>query len=179
MSDDRGDTENWQPGTTEEMLPRLYGELRMLAASCLRMEQPGQTLQATALVHEAFLRLAASTSSWDSEGHFFASAAKVMRRVLVDNARRKQTIKHGGAWNRVELFDFDLGRDPQGDRIVELDDLLHELASLDHRAAQIVEFRVFAGMTFDEIACALADNTSSVFRDWVFARAWLASKLQP
>lgn len=164
--------------STEKMLLTLYRELRMFAASHLRNERPGHTLQATALVHEVFLKLMRSSSDWDSQHHFQASAARAMRRILVDAARRKGSLKRGSQWNQLELEDSGFSRSRDHREMIDLDDLLRKLDSLDSTAALIVELRVFAGMTFSEISAAIGEDRSAVYREWQFARAWLAARLK-
>jgi RNA polymerase sigma factor (TIGR02999 family) len=167
------------PNATEQLLPLVYNELRRLAAQRLSHERPGQTLQATALVHEAFLRLVdgAATRQWDSRGHFFAAAAEAMRRILIDAARRKASVRHGAACKRHELLEGDLVVSPVSDELLDLDAALDKLATLDPQAAQVVKLRVFAGMTIDEIAQHLSMSPRSTKRVWAYARAWLGREL--
>jgi RNA polymerase sigma factor (TIGR02999 family) len=163
----------------EQLLPLVYAELRRLAAQKMSLEQPGQTLDATALVHEAYLRLVDTDSpqQWDGRGHFFAAAAEAMRRILVENARRKKRIKHGGEFKRIDLCDPDDVADPTADELLAVDDLLEDLAAVDAHAAEIVKLHFFAGLTLDEAASVLQRSARTAYRDWAFARAWLAKRL--
>jgi RNA polymerase sigma factor (TIGR02999 family) len=162
-----------------DLLPLVYEELRHLAAHKLSLERPGQTLQATALVHEAWLRLVGSDeSSWDSRGHFFAAAAEAMRRILVESARRKRRIRHGGELRRVELDDVDLICGLPSDELLAVNEALGELEHLDPQGAQIVKLRFFAGLTHPQIAEALAVSLSTVERSWAFSRVWLFQKIR-
>jgi RNA polymerase sigma factor (TIGR02999 family) len=157
-----------------ELLPLVYDELRKLAARKLAGEKPGQTLQATALVHEAYLRLVGQDGrSWNGRGHFFAAAAEAMRRILVEKARSKRREKHGGGRVRVELDDAELvGRMPAED-LLALDEALIRLASEDPRKARLVELRFFAGLNLEEAAEVLGVSAVTAKRDWRYARAWL------
>lgn len=172
--------EQGDPQAAAELLPLLYDELRQLAAARLAQEKPGQTLQATALVHEAYLRLVhgASPNQWDGRGHFFAAAAEAMRRILVDNARRKQAIKHGGGVGHVSLNDVEIAVDAPPDEVLAVDSALEALAIVDPQAAQVVKLHFFAGVTLENIAPLLQISVRTVHRDWAFARAWLATQLQ-
>lgn len=161
-----------QPG--DQLLPLVYQELRQLAAARIRQEPAGQTLQATALVHEAYLRLFKGGDRWESKGHFFSAAATAMRRILIENARRKARIKHGGERQRMELAELLIGETSSHERLVELDDALTQLAKLDRFAARVAELRLFAGLTIAELA---ETPQTSVPREWTFARAWLKSQL--
>ena len=167
--------------SSEEMFGVVYDELRRLAAQYLSGERSGHTLQPTALVHEAYLRLAAESAEWDSKTHFFAVGARVMRRLLIDHARARGRDKRGGDWQRVTL---DPGVSPVAAELddaslLALDDALERLAKLDAREAQIVELRFFAGMTVEEIAAELGVSKRTVESDWTHARAWLRRELQP
>jgi RNA polymerase sigma factor (TIGR02999 family) len=172
--------ERGDPKAAEELLPLVYRELRQLAAKRLAGEAPGQTLQATALVHEAYLRLVGEQDSrrWDSRGHFFAAAAEAMRRILVDNARRKRAEVHGGGRKRVELAEGDWLSRATPDEIVSLDESLSRLAEDDPAAAEVFKLRVFAGMSLDEAAQSLGTSRTSAFRHWTYARAWLLAERQ-
>ena len=163
----------------EQLLPLVYDELRKLAASKLAHEKSGQTLQPTALVHEAFLRLVddAASRQWDSRGHFFAAAAEAMRRILVDSARRKASLRHGGGRQRHELLEDDLVTFPISDELLDLDAALTRFAAVDLQAAQLVNLHVFAGMTIDEIAEFQGISSRSAKRNWAYARAWLGREL--
>jgi RNA polymerase sigma factor (TIGR02999 family) len=171
--------EHGDPSAAGQLLPLVYNELRRLAAQKLAQEKPGQTLEATALVHEAYLRLvdAEKAQHWNSRGHFFAAAAEAMRRILVDNARRKRSGKHGGGRDRVEL-PADAIAAPDGDLdLVALDEALTRLAAADPLKARLVELRYFAGLTGEQAAAALGLSPSAVDRLWVFTRAWLRREL--
>jgi RNA polymerase sigma factor (TIGR02999 family) len=172
--------ENGDAGAAEQLLPLVYDELRKLAAQRLAQERPGQTLQATALVHEAYLRLVGEQDSrrWDSRGHFFAAAAEAMRRILVDNARRKRAEVHGGGRRRVDLAEGDWLSRATPDEIVSLDESLSRLGEDDPAAAEVFKLRVFAGMSLDEAAQSLGMSRTSAFRHWTYARAWLLAERQ-
>jgi RNA polymerase sigma factor (TIGR02999 family) len=172
--------ERGDPKAAEELLPLVYRELRRLAAKRLAGEAPGQTLQATALVHEAYLRLVGEQDSrrWDSRGHFFAAAAEAMRRILVDNARRKRAEVHGGGRKRVELSEGDWLSRATPDEIVSLDESLSRLAEDDPAASEVFKLRVFAGMSLDAAAQRLGMSRTSAFRHWTYARARLLAERQ-
>ncbi|HND51886.1 MAG TPA: ECF-type sigma factor [Pirellulaceae bacterium] len=161
------------PGAAEQLLPLVYDELRKLAAARLAREKPGQTLQATALVHDAYLRLVDVDQArrWDSRGHFFAAAARAMRRILIDSARRKLLAP------RVDFEVLQLTARNPDVRLLELNDALDRLAVEEPTAARIVEARVFAGLSVDEAADALGLSRATAYREWKFARAWLAAAL--
>ena len=168
------------PKAAAELLPLVYAELRTLAAARLAAEPAGQTLQPTALVHEAYLRLVGSDPAqlWNGRGHFFAAAAEAMRRILVEGARRRATGKHGGARRRVELDDAMTAAGPDGaDDLIDLDSALTRLAGADPDAARLVELRYFAGLTMPEAAAALGQPPRTAERNWTFARAWLHREL--
>ena len=176
--------EQGDPQAASRLLPLVYDELRQLAAQKLAQETPGQTLQPTALVHEAYLRLVASPrgqpeaeTSWDSRGHFFAAAAEAMRRILVENARRKQTVKHGGGKRRVPLEEFHRVSESPGD-LLDLDDALTRFAAEEPDKARLVQLRFFAGLSTADAAAALGISVATAERWWAFARAWLYSELQ-
>jgi RNA polymerase sigma factor (TIGR02999 family) len=171
--------ESGDPSAAEQLLPLVYNELRQLAAAKLAQETPGQTLQATALVHDAYLRLvdSHSTQHWDSRGHFFAAAAEAMRRILIDQARQKQTDRRGGGWQRWELSDADRVTVPISDELLDLDDALTRLSAVDPPAAELVKLRVFAGMTIDEAAALQGVSSRTAKRNWAYARAWLGREL--
>ncbi len=170
--------EQGNPQVAEQLLPLVYQELRRLAAQKLSREAPGQTLEPTALVHEAYLRLVDvdEAQHWDSRGHFFAAAAEAMRRILVDGARRKRASVHGGDRARVELADGDWLSRATPDQIVSLDDSLCRLAEDDAASAEIVKLRLFAGMSVDEAARSLGISRSAAYRHWTYARAWLVAE---
>ena len=163
------------PNAADQLLPLVYDELRKLAAQKLAQEKPGQTLQPTALVHEAYLRLVAPADAprWDSRGHFFAAAAEAMRRILVDAARRKLTDKHGGERRRVEMPDVPAEPDAADERLLALDGALTRLAAEDPTAARVVELRHFAGLSIEDAARALGLSRATAYRHWTYARAWL------
>jgi RNA polymerase sigma factor (TIGR02999 family) len=159
----------------EELLPHVYTELRNLAWSLLRREKPGQTLTATALVHEAYVRLSGGRDiPWDNRGHFFSAAAEAMRRILVERARRYARLKHGGGKKRLPLDELRLSDDAaSAEYVLALDEALKELDSRDKRMSDVVKLRFFAGLSNDDIAKALGVTRRTVIRDWVAARAWL------
>jgi len=161
------------------LLPLVYDRLRDLARSRMRSERPDQTLQATALVHEAYLRLVDrdAVQHWDSRWHFYAAAAEAMRRILVETARRRSRLKRGGAMKRVELDPVELTVDQPPDELLALDEALGRLAAQHPEKAQLVKLRYFAGLTIEEAAAALGIGTSTADRHWAFARAWLYRKM--
>jgi RNA polymerase sigma factor (TIGR02999 family) len=164
------------PHAAAQLMPLLYSELRMLAAHQLAQERPGQTLQATALVHEAYLRLVGD-QHFTGRGHFFAAAAEAMRRILVENARRKARRKHGGGRQRQELPSDLVGEDKPDQDLLAIDRALARLAQRDPQKARLVELRFFAGLTGEQAALALGISPSTADRQWVFARAWLRREL--
>jgi RNA polymerase sigma factor (TIGR02999 family) len=163
----------------QHLLPLVYDELRKLAAQKLAQEKPGQTLQATALVHEAYLRLVDvdQAQHWNSRGHFFAAAAEAMRRILVERARRKRRRKHGGDWQRTDLNEADAVCLLPPEELLSLHDALGRLAELDAAAAKLVEVHCFAGLSIEDAAGALNMSRTSAYRHWTYARAWLFSQL--
>jgi RNA polymerase sigma factor (TIGR02999 family) len=163
----------------EQLLPLVYEELRQLAAQKLAQEKPGQTLQATALVHEAYVRLVdvEQAQHWNSRGHFFAAAAEAMRRILIDGARRKSADKHGGSRRRVELGEVDVPAPGDAERWLLLDDALSGLTREDPAAAEVARLRLFAGLSADEAADILGISRATAFRHWTYARAWLQARL--
>jgi RNA polymerase sigma factor (TIGR02999 family) len=172
--------EQGDPRAAEQLLPLVYEELRKLAAQKLAQERPGQSLQATALVHEAYLRLVNGEKSphWDSRGHFFAAAAEAMRRILVEKARRKRSVKHGGERVRIDLEEaLVVGDEPRED-LLELDEVLEQLAGADPQAAELVKLRFFAGLTGEQAAKVLGISPRTADTIWAYARAWLFEKLQ-
>jgi RNA polymerase sigma factor (TIGR02999 family) len=165
----RGDRE-----AAHELLPLLYDELRSLARARMALLAPGQTLQATALVHEAYLKLVGSTDpGWDGRGHFFAAASRAMRQILVDQARRKGAVKHGGDRQRLDIDDVDVVLEGPGDDVVALNEALEKLESEDPRKAQIVMLRQFAGLRREEISAALGVSVRTVDREWNYGIARL------
>lgn len=172
--------EQGDPSAANQLLPLVYDGLRRLAAARLANEKPGQTLQATALVHEAYLRLVdvEKAQRWDSRGHFFAAAAEAMRRILIEEYRRKQSLRRGGGFARIELdgavVHAEGARSPD---LVALDEALTRLAGVDPDAAKLVELRYFAGLTVEEAAQALGVSSRTAKRNWAFARAWLQREI--
>jgi RNA polymerase sigma factor (TIGR02999 family) len=164
----------------EKLLPLVYEELRKLAAARMAQENPGQTLQATALVHEAYLRLVDvdKAQHWDTRGHFFSAAAEAMRRILVESARRKARVRHGRDYERAELEDVPQPTGPEPEAILAVDEALTQLAEDDPSAADVVKLHFFAGMTLDETAEALAISRATVYRQWAYARSLLHLALQ-
>ena len=166
--------ESGESQAAEELLPVVYGELRRLAAHKLSLEQPGQTLQATALVHEAWLRLECEQDrKWKSSQHFFCAAATAMRRILIENARRKNSSKHGGDWQRVNLEHVAPAEQLPTDELLAVDNALTELAKEDRRAAQLVELRFFVGLRHQEAAAVMGITRREADGLWAYARAWL------
>ncbi len=164
----------------EKLLPLVYEELRRLASCKLAHERPGQTLQPTALVHEAWLRLRDSTrSNWDGRTHFFAAAAQAMRRILVENARRKHRLRHGGGQQRAQVDQMELACPMPDENLLALDEALTQLAEVDAEAAQLVNLRFFTGLTQAQAAEELGISRSTADRTWVFARAWLYERSRP
>ena len=171
--------EHGDPCAAEKLLPLVYDELRQLAARRLAQEKPGQTLQATALVHEAYLRLVdvAQAQPWNNRGHFFAAAAEAMRRILVENARGKAREKHGGDWRRVDFEELDIATSVSPDQLVALDDALARLTVLDQIAGELVKLRYFGGLGLAEAADVLGVSSATAYRHWAYGRAWLSSTL--
>jgi len=171
---DRGD-----PTAADELLPLVYGELRKLAAKKMAKETPGQTLQPTALVHEAWLRVAGHENQrWDGRGHFFAAAAEAMRRILIDKARRKRTVRHGGGQHRVELEDSAIASPTDEDQLLAVNDALDKLAARNKFEAELVKLRYFVGMTLEESAKVLGISARTADNYWAHARAWLFDELK-
>jgi len=166
--------EQGDEGATDDLLPLVYEELRLLAAQRLFQEQPGQTLQATALVHEAYIRLVGEESTaWNSRGHFFGAAAEAMRRILVENARKKKTLKHGGKHQRVELDQAVLPAQECSGDVVAVDQALKRLAQHKPTIVKVVKLRYFAGLTLAQISEILGISRRTVDSYWAYARAWL------
>ena len=164
------------PSAAEQLLPLVYAELRQLAAQKLAQEKPGQTLDATALVHEAYMRLVGDRQ-FASRRHFFAAAAEAMRRILIEQVRRKRSHRQGGARRRQELSDEDMVVIPLSDELLDLDEALSKLGSADPQAAELVKLRVFAGMTIEQVAHVQGISPRTVKRNWAYARAWLGREL--
>lgn len=162
----------------DKLLPVVYDELRLLAAQKLSQERPGQTLQPTALVHEAYIRLVdAENQNWNSRGHFFAAAAESMRRILIENARRKQRLKHGGNLQRVGLDDVDIAIEEPSTNLIALDEALTKLAKDDRVVADLVKMRYFAGLTLSQAAEIIGISRRTADRYWAYARAWLYQEI--
>jgi RNA polymerase sigma factor (TIGR02999 family) len=172
--------ENGDPAASEQLLPIVYEELRLLARQRLTSEKPGQTLQATALVHEAYLRLVGKDNdqSWDNRGHFFAAAAEAMRRILVNRARDKGRVKRGGELYRVDWEKIEFALDAPNDNLIAIDEAIESLAAENEQCAKVVKMRFFVGLSIDETATALGISSSTVKRHWAFARAWLFDALR-
>jgi RNA polymerase sigma factor (TIGR02999 family) len=171
--------EQGDPRVAEQLLPLVYSELRRLAAQKLAHEVPGQTLQATALVHEAYLRLVDvdQVQHWNSRGHFFAAAAEAMRRILVENARHRGRVKHGGTRVRADLLDSDVPIQSPPDEVLAIDEAIERLGAQDTQAAELVKLRYFAGLSVEEAAEALGLSRATAYRHWTYARAWVRCEL--
>jgi RNA polymerase sigma factor (TIGR02999 family) len=171
--------EQGDSSAAEQLLPLVYDELRKLAAQKMAQEKPGQTLQATALVHEAYLRLVDGEKAqhWDSRGHFFAAAAEAMRRILVDDARRKARPRHGGDRRRVELNDVCSATSVPAEDLLSIDEALTKLARVNPAKAELVRLRFYAGMSVPEAARALGVSVATAERYWTYARSWLYCEL--
>ena len=172
--------EDGDPHAAEQLLPLVYDELRRLAAERLGHEKSGQTLQATALVHEAYLRLVGKGAAphWNSRGHFIAAAAEAMRRILVDQARRKRTEKHGGKRKRLDFSKAEPIAQAEPEEVLDLDEALTILTGEDPEAAQVAKLRLFAGLSVEEAAQALSTSRANAYRQWAYARAWLQARLR-
>jgi RNA polymerase sigma factor (TIGR02999 family) len=171
--------EQGDAAAAEQLLPLVYQELRRLAAAKLSQERPGQTIQPTVLVHEAYLRLVdvAEPQKWQGRGHFFAAAAEAMRRILIENARRKRSQRHGGGRQRVDLDAASPATEARDDELLALDEALQRLEDRWPEKAKLVKLRYFAGMTIPEAAQAMEISQSTAERHWAFARAWLHAQL--
>ena len=166
------------PEAAERLMPLVYDELRKLAAAKISQERPGQTLQATALVHEAWQRLAGDQrTTWENRAHFFGAAAEAMRRILVEQARRKARLKHGGDWERVSIEQVDVAAHAEDEMIVAVGEALERLAEVDPEGAKLISLRFFAGMSNVEAAQALGLSERTAKRTWAYARAWLHAEL--
>jgi RNA polymerase sigma factor (TIGR02999 family) len=172
--------ETGDPRASEQLLPLVYAELRRLAAGRMARETPGQTLDATGLVHEAYLRLVDQTNppTWEGRAHFFAAAAEAMRRILIERARHKRSFKAGGNLHRKSLQDVQVLGHESLDDILALDAALEKLATLDRRKAEVVKLRFFAGLTIEQAAQLLGVSTTTVENDWAFARCWLQVEME-
>ena len=174
-----GAIEKGDPVAADELLPLVYHELRKLAAHKMANEAPGQTLQPTALVHEAYIRLVGiEDKKWTGSAHFFAAAAEAMRRILIDNARRKRALRHGGGQQRVDIQDVDLSAATKDDELLAVSDALEKFALEDKQMAELVKLRFFVGLTNKEAAEILGVSEPTVERWWTFARAWLYREIQ-
>ena len=162
---------------SEELLPLVYDELRKLAAARLAHEQPGQTLQPTALVHEAWLKLGGADHDWNSRGHFFAAAAEAMRRILIDRARKRSRERHGGGMQRINLDSVDLAATTDDDTLLRLDEALAKLGTEEPAKAELVKLRYFSGLNIPDAARALGISEATAKRHWAYARAWLYCEL--
>ena len=163
----------------DELLPLVYAELRRLAAHKMANEAPGQTLQPTALVHEAWLRLTGGEErKWDSRGHFFAAAAEAMRRILIDNARRKRALRHGGGQRRQDIQEVEIAVEMKEDELLAMNEALEKFAALDKPKAELVKLRYFAGLTIEQAAETLGISAPTAKRHWTYARAWLYREIQ-
>src|SRR5262245_6231581 len=171
--------EHGDPSAAEQLLPLVYDELRRLAAQKLAQEKPGQTLEATALVHEAYLRLidVEKVQHWDSRGHFFAAVAEAMRRILVENARRRHSEKHGVQLRRIEFEELQTLAEPPAESLLALDEALDQLAAEDPVKAELVKLRCFAGLSHQDAAQALGISRATADRYWAYAKSWLYCKL--
>lgn len=166
--------EDGDVSAADKLLPLVYQELRKLAAQRMKNEKPGQTLQATALVHEAYIRLVgAENQNWNSRAHFFAAAAEAMRRILIDNARRKKRAKYGGGRQKVDLDQAELSINVPSDDLIALDEALEKLANTDKASADLIKLRFFAGLTMEQAANILGIGRRTADRNWAYARAWL------
>jgi RNA polymerase sigma factor (TIGR02999 family) len=172
--------ERGEPQAADRLLPLVYEELRVLAGRKIAREQPGQTLQATALVHEAYLRLVDQDriQRWDSRGHFFSAAAEAMRRILVERARRKRTEKHGGGLRRHHLDDIEIAAEPPSEDLLAIDEALSRLEADDPSKAELVKLRYFAGLSIEDAARALGISSATAKRQWAYARAWLFRQVE-
>lgn len=171
--------ESGDPSAAEQLLPLVYEELRKLAAAKLTQENPRQTLQATGLVHEAYLRLVdvEKAQHWNSRGHFFHAAAESMRRILIETARRKKRIRHGGGQTRIQLDRLDLADASASEEVLALDEALQRLAVEEPVVTQVVKLRYFAGLTIEQTAAALGISVRTTNRHWAYAKAWLFREL--
>jgi len=172
--------EQGDPRASEQLLPLVYEELRKLATARMAQEKPGQTLQATALVHEAYLRLVdgEQPQHWNSRGHFFGAAAEAMRRILLNRARDKGRTKRGGQFQRVDLDKIELALDAPNDDLMAIDEAIARLAEENPECANVVKMRFFAGLSIDEVAAAMGVSASTAKRHWAYARAWLFDAIQ-
>jgi RNA polymerase sigma factor (TIGR02999 family) len=172
--------ERGDPKAAGQLLPLVYDELRKLAASRMANEAPGQTLQPTALVHEAWLRLGgAPDQAWESRAHFFGAAAEAMRRILIENARRKKALRHGAGQAQLDVQEVEIAAPAPDDQMLAIDEALNKLATLDKGKADLVKLRFFVGMTIEEAAAVLGISEATAKRWWIYARAWLYAEIRP
>lgn len=171
--------EHGDPKAAGELLPLVYEELRKLAACKMAHEAPGQTLQPTALVHEAWLRLAGEDQAWDGRAHFFGAAAEAMRRILIENARRKKALRHGAGQAPLDVQQLRIAAPAPDDQMLAIDEALNKLAALDRDKAELVKLRFFVGMTIEEAAGVLRISEATAKRWWLYARAWLHAEIRP
>jgi RNA polymerase sigma factor (TIGR02999 family) len=172
---EKGDTR-----AASQLLPLVYGELRKLAAVKMASEPPGQTLQPTALVHEAWLRLTGGEDgTWQNRAHFFGAAAEAMRRILIDNARRKRALRHGAGQAPLDLEQLEIATPAPDDELLDIDTALNKLAALDKEKAELVKLRFFIGMSIEEAAAVLGISEATAKRWWIYARAWLHAEVSP
>jgi RNA polymerase sigma factor (TIGR02999 family) len=169
--------QNGDPQAAEKLLPLVYEELRKLAAQKLSHERPDQTLQPTALVHDAWLRLGGTNHDWSSRGHFFAAAAEAMRRILIDRARKRSRLRHGAGLERINLDSVDLAATTDDDTLLRLDEALEKLALENSAKAELVKLRFFSGLNIPDAALALGISEATAKRHWTYARAWLYCEL--
>ena len=170
---------NGNAQAAKELLPLVYDELRRLAAFKLAHETPGQTLQATALVHEAWLRLGGQENqAWNGRSHFFGAAAEAMRRILIDNARRKRALRHGGGQQRMDVQEMEIAAEVKDDDLLEVDAALERFAAQDQQKAELVKLRYFTGLTINEAAEILGVSAPTAKRWWAYARAWLHKEIE-
>jgi RNA polymerase sigma factor (TIGR02999 family) len=175
-----GEIARQNPNAASQLLPLVYDELRKLAASKMARETPGQTLQPTALVHEAWLRLAgAEDQTWDNRAHFFGAAAEAMRRILIENARRKKALRHGAGEARLNLEELDIVAPAPDEQLLAIHEALDKFAAVDKVKAELVKLRYFAGMTVEEAAHVLGISEATAKRWWIYARAWLYAEVSP
>jgi RNA polymerase sigma factor (TIGR02999 family) len=171
--------ESGEPQASEQLLPLVYEELRRLAAYKMANELPGQTLQPTALVHEAWLRLTGNENvKWDGRAHFFGAAAEAMRRILIDNARRKKALRHGGGQHRLDVAELEIAATANDDELLAINYALEKFSKRDKQKAELVKLRYFAGLTIEEAAAALGISEPTAKRHWTYARAWLFSEIR-
>jgi RNA polymerase sigma factor (TIGR02999 family) len=171
--------ERGEQQATDELLPLVYSELRRLAAAKMARIQAGQTLQPTALVHEAYIRLVGnSPPKWDGRGHFFSAAAEAMRRILIENARRKSAVRHGGGQHRLNIDDVELASESKDDEMLAVNEALEKFAERDKQKAELVKLRYFVGLTLEEAAEVLGISDTMAKRHWVYARAWLLREIR-